>query len=142
MDTFCSVIQKDGAHTRNKVTVQQCFDNIVFTAWKWKGWRNEYHLLALAVGLQWDIYCYFPFSKNTLREEQATDPLKLKELFDKHLPSNHLLYTAPSALRTPDYNTSNPICIYYDGLNHYTGLKQHAENSKTFKPCIQFLLVL
>ena len=83
-----------------------------------------------------------PFSKNTLTEEQATDPLKLKELFDKHLLSNHLLYTAPSAIRKPDYNTSNPIYVYYDGLNHYTGLKWPAENSKTFKPYTQLFLVL
>ena len=77
-----------------------------------------------------------------LTQEQATEPLTQKELFDKHLLLNHLLYTAPSAMINPDYSTSNPICVYYDGLNHYTGLKWHAKNSKTFQPYTQLLLVL
>ena len=79
---------------------------------KWTEWGNEYHLLALAIGLQGNIYCYVPFRLKELTPHQRNDPKELQSLFDTHKLSNHLLYRAFPEMRSVHYNTKDPVCIF------------------------------
>ena len=108
---FLSIIQTDQAHVHNNSTVEKYFEHILYVARKWTEWGNEYHLLALAIGLQRDIYCYVPFTLTELTPHQSNDPKELQSLFDRHKLSNHLLYRAPPEMRSVYYNTKDLVCI-------------------------------
>ena len=122
-DIFLSIIQFDNAHIRNKMTIPQYLEHIIYIARKWGQWGNEYHLLALSAGLQRDIYCYVPFRLSELTSDEQNDIKHLKLLFDNHKLSNQLLYHCPRDLQKTNYNKDDPICIFYYGHNHYTSIK-------------------
>ena len=136
---FLSIIQTDRAHVRNNSTVEKYFEHILYVARKWTEWGNEYHLLALAIVLQRDIYCYVPFTLTELTPCQRNDPKELQSLFDRHKLSNHLLYRAPTDMRSVNYNTKDPVCIFYDAQNHYTAIKRQLNNNTLFSPYVELL---
>ena len=111
-DKFFSIIQTDQAHMHNNSTVEKCFENILHVARKLTEWGNEYYLLALAIGLQRDIYCYVPFRLTDLTLHQRNDPKELQSLFDTHKLSNHLLYRALPEMRSVNYNTKDTVWIF------------------------------
>ena len=138
-DKFLSIIQTDQAYVCNNSTVEKYFEHILYVARKWTEWGNEYHLLALGIGLQRDIYCYVPFRLTELTPHQRNDPKELQSLFDTHKLSNHLLYRAPPEMRSVHYNTKDPVCIFYNAQNHYTAIKCQLNSSTLFSPFVELL---
>ncbi len=129
------IIRMDKPHKRRKITMKSFYEDLLQTARLWKKWGNEYHLLTLAIALQRDIYCYSIFNQN------IQDPQELQRLFQtrKHSLGNHLLYRAPLQLQKADYNNSGPLCIFYNGINHYTSIKPTSEFVHKYTPHTELL---
>ena len=64
-----------------------------------------------------------------LTPNQRNDPTALQFSFDRHELSNHLLYRSLPEMKTMTYNTQSPLCIFYDGINHYTAVKPHTHRT-------------
>ena len=95
-------------------------------------------LLALSIALQRDIYCYLPFRLTELTACQRNDPDALKALFDRHGLSNHLLYRVMQNMQSNLQHTISYL-YFYDGINHYTAIKQISNNSLLFPTYVELL---
>ncbi len=88
---------------------------------------HEFHILALAIVTQRDIYAYSRFSleDGSWTVPQTSSHRQLVQLFksrDNNL-GQHLLYRVPPQLKTDLYNTDNPCCIFFDMASaHYTAI--------------------
>ncbi len=85
------------------------------------GWGNEYHLLALAIGLNRNVFVYSSFkhsSSGRFFQDKRLDISDLADRFSKECKqtSQHLNYQP----RTGIFSKS-PICLFYN-RNHYTAL--------------------
>ena len=98
-------------------------------------WGNEFHLLALSIVLQRDIFVYSSFRIDGLicLPSATTDGLKDAFGAHEHL-GGHLFYTTPLQFRTSRY-LEEPLCIHFDmRRSHYTGLLKKRENAAIFRP--------
>jgi hypothetical protein len=77
---------------------------------KWKAWGGEYHLLALGIALQRDIYIY-----STFRIDGKTNMQSLKNVFDSASAETrgHLLYRSPQCFQSNRYSMCKPICGFF-----------------------------
>ncbi len=85
------------------------------------GWGNEYHLLALAIALDRNIYVYSTFKDSTTGrffQNARLDISKLASMFANKVAqtSQHRNYQP-----TQDIISRSPICLFYDHP-HYTAL--------------------
>ena len=89
--------------------------------------------------LHYLLACCLPFRLAELTPNQRNDPDALKALFDGHQLSNRLLYRVLPEMRSNSYNTQSLLCIFFDGINHYTAIKQHSNNSILLPPYVELL---
>ncbi len=92
-----------------------------------KGWGNEYHLLALAIALNRNIFVYSSFKHNKTGRFYQDKRLNISDLarrFTKQSvqTSQHLNYQPVKSI-----NFRSPICLFYD-QGHYTALIPRVAN--------------
>ncbi len=135
-DLVMKIILKDKPHKRRHTTIECYYEDLLQIARLWKKWGNEYHLLSLTIALQRDIYCYSQFQQTNIQ-----DPQELQHQFETRDRSTarHLLYTAPLELQATSYNNNGPLCIYYNGINHYTSIKPTSPFVPKYTPFSQLL---
>ncbi len=100
---------------------------------------HEYHVLALAIVLQRDIYCYSRFVLQdgtwVVPENSTISSLSLMFRSRKNVLGSHILYRVPRQLQKDSYNTDQPCCIFYDMAGqHYAALLPVKQNVLLFKP--------
>ena len=91
------------------------------------GWGNEYHVLALAIALNRNIYVYSTFMNDTTGrffQNARIDISKLVTLFEDKCAqtSQHRNYQP-----VKDINCRSPLCLFYD-KSHYTALVPRVSN--------------
>jgi len=89
------------------------FEQLVLAATELSVWGDEYHILALSLALKRPVYSYGSFLMFIGDEEMTFEQLK-SEYESETLP-NHMRYVGDIAHRN-----KSPICIHYNGENHYS----------------------
>ena len=137
-DFFKRCIAKD------KLGKQQGEPDNVFLDYLEEATRNgayghEFHILALAIVTQRDIYAYSHFSRKddtwpvpyNASHNQVVHMFKSRD----NRVGQHILYRVPPQLKTDLYNTENPCCIFYDmAASHYIALLPVHDKVPVFKP--------
>ncbi len=87
---------------------------------QYDGWGNDYHLLALAIGLNRNIYVYNSFRNNTGRflQNARTNISNLAKMFANKVGGSlqHRNYQP-----TKGIESRSPLCLFFHE-NHYTAL--------------------
>ena len=101
--------------------IEVLYFQVLEIARKWKAWGGEYHLLALSIALQRDIYIY-----STFRIDGITNMQSLKNLFDSALAETrgHLLYRSPQCFQSIRYSVCKPICGFFFCISLYSVIKE------------------
>jgi hypothetical protein len=101
--------------------IEVLYFQVLEIARKWKAWGGEYHLLALSIALQRDIYIY-----STFRIDGITNMQSLKNLFDSALAETrgHLLYRSPQCFQSNRYSVCKPICGFFFCISLYSVIKE------------------
>ncbi len=91
------------------------------------GWGNEYHLLALAIGLNRNVFVYSSFrhsSSGRFFQDKRLDITDLADRFSKECKqtSQHLNYQPKTGIFS-----KSPICLFYN-RDHYTALVPRKPN--------------
>ena len=100
-----------------------------------KEWGNEFHILALSIVLQRDIYVYSSFRVNGNICLPSATSERLCEAFATHEHvGGHLLYTSPVQFKTQKYR-QEPICLHFDmRRTHYSAILKKNKNATIFRP--------
>ena len=111
-----------------KTMSQNKFEILLLESRKIGQWANEYHILALSIILDINIFIYNSFDV----PNNITSNDLLKKAFDNRtFLGNHLIYTKY------ENNTSviNFICGYFDSISkHYTAILPTSVNSLEYRP--------
>ena len=105
-------------------------------------WGNEFHLLALSIALQRDIFSYSSFSSETGRWfiAKKNSPENLANAFRtrRRGTGGQLIFCPPQHLKNANYGVQ-PICIHYDACGkHYTAVLPKKSPAVEFRPYTNF----
>ena len=139
---FKSVIRYDLSSRSLPCTenaIETNFANLVFKARKWREWGDEFHLLALSIALQRDIYTYCTFQNFATQDYIPPASTTSEELQHMFLTTQnvgvHLLHCCPPHLRMPDYNSRGPCVNFFDPNSaHYTAVLKSNHTVPLFTP--------
>ncbi len=137
--TFLRFISQDQIQGRNGTPEEtfKSYSQIIKTNGRF---GHEYHLIALAIALQCDIYSYsrrFILQDGTWTVPYYTTSSSLAFMFrtQKNGLGTHILYRVPQQLQTDTYDTDNPCCIFYDAAGvHYTAFLPIKSDVTLFRP--------
>ena len=101
-------------------------------------WGNEFHLLALSIVLQRNIFSYSSFSSENGRwfVSKKSTPQNLANAFRtrRRGTGGQLIFCPPPLLQLHSYNQT-PICIHFDARRrHYTAVLPQKVNALQFRP--------
>jgi hypothetical protein len=101
------------------------FDQLVVAATELSVWGDEYHILALSIALHRPIYSYGSFMMffGDLNFE------RLRTEYESETLTNHIRYVG-----NRDDKDEIPICIHYNGENHYSVILPKRAGVKPLKP--------
>lgn len=103
------------------------FEELITAATELSVWGDEYHILALSIALQRPIFSYGSFL--TLIGEKEISYNQLKYEYEKDSIPNHMRYVGNS-----DDKYKRPLCIHYNGENHYSAILPIRKNSDPLVP--------
>jgi hypothetical protein len=107
------------------------FEELINASIELSVWGDEYHLMALSLALHRPIISYGPFSHiSNLSEDMSYEELKTE--YESENQINHMLYVGDS-----DEKENIPICIYYNGENHYCAILPRRRNVEPLIPKTQ-----
>ncbi len=118
--------QKLVKHDRNNETIETIIDACLQSNQS-NGWGNEYHVLALAIALNRNIYVYSSFKDSItgrLFQNARLDISKLAQMFSNKCAqtSQHRNFQPFKAI-----NSRSPLCLFYH-QSHYTALIPRISN--------------
>ena len=120
---FMDTIRNDTIH---EGSVDQCFDHHLRIARNDRAWGNEYHMLALSIALQRDVFSYTAFSwekgrwfiSKKSKIETLANAFKVK----RKGTEGQLIFCPPQHLKLPNYG-GEPICVHFDAhRKHFTAI--------------------
>ncbi len=127
-----STILENEAHFKNLLKCDgnnETFESVINACLQpnqYDGWGNEYHLLALAIALNRNIYVYGSFRNNTGRflQNARTDISKLAKMFQGKVEGTlqHRNYQP-----TKGIDSRSPLCLFFH-KRHYTALVPRISN--------------
>jgi hypothetical protein len=102
------------------------FDQLVVAATELSVWGDEYHIIALSIALQRPIYSYGSFMM-FIGEDLNFERLRTE--YERETLANHIKYVG-----NRDHKNEIPICIHYNGENHYSAILPKKAGIKPLKP--------
>ncbi len=102
------------------------FDKLVVAATELSVWGDEYHILALSIALHRPIYSYGSFMM-FIGEDLNFERLRTE--YERETLANHMRYVG-----NRDHKNEIPICIHYNGENHYSIILPKTVGVKPLKP--------
>ena len=103
-----------------------------------EGWGTEFHILALAILLERNIYVYSPFRKDTDGNMYQEDTWNAATLADHFLNKGSFTSQHYNCEPRKGLVADDPLCIFYNG-NHYTALLPRVKNPIYFQPHCTYL---
>ncbi len=104
---FKSLIRVDGNNESFETVINACLQPN-----QYDGWGNEYHLLALAIALDRNIYVYSSFRNSSGRflQNVRTDIVKLAKMFAQKVEGTlqHRNYQPAKGI-----NSRSPLCFFF-----------------------------
>jgi hypothetical protein len=102
------------------------FDQLVVAATELSVWGDEYHILALSIALKRPIYSYGSFMMFFGKDLNFE---RLRTEYERETLANHMRYVG-----NRDDKNEIPICIHYNGENHYSVVLPKRTGLKPLKP--------
>jgi hypothetical protein len=103
------------------------FEQLVTAATELSVWGDEYHILALSIALHRPVYSYGSFLMVIGDTEISFEQLRRE--YERETLANHMRY-----IGNRDDKNENPICIHYNGENHYSAVLPLKKGTKPLKP--------
>jgi hypothetical protein len=91
------------------------FEHLVTAATELSVWGDEYHILALSIALHRPVFSYGSFLMLIGDIEISFE--QLRRVYERETLANRMRYIGNS-----DDKNENPICIHYNGENHYSAV--------------------